>query len=183
MQTNKILSTNKLATSPHFPEIIAEYTRLFKETAGKVNEKKFYEEVILPRIPDYKLMSLYQFLRRFKDENGIVVLSELSAAAPSPLAPGAESTPAGAAVTELKKVMLSNQQATAAFVQSALNISADAAANILANPHLLSEKEKVLLGIKIMKAQDSRIHAIGKIREDNREQEKFDRAFDQAAYG
>jgi hypothetical protein len=33
-----------------------------------------------------------------------------------------------------------------------------------------------------MKAQDSRIHALGKVREDKREQDKFDRAFSGAAY-
>lgn len=33
-----------------------------------------------------------------------------------------------------------------------------------------------------MKAQDSRIHALGKVREDSREQVKFERAFNNAAF-
>ena len=53
-------------------------------------------------------------------------------------------------------------------------------------PEKLETWEKKILAdslFKAMKAQDSRIHAIGKVREDGREEEKLNRAFEDAAYG
>lgn len=168
------LATNILANSEHYSTILEKYNEELKEN-GKVNNKKFYEEVIHPLLPDYHMQSWYKFLRRFKGNDGLEIATVAHIDGPIENGPPAQQN--------LAMTILSNQQATAKLVAGLLNVSADAAAAIMANPNLLSPKERVELGIKIMKAQDSRIHAVGKIREDTREQEKFDRAFDDAAYG
>ena len=69
------------------------------------------------------------------------------------------------------------------LISSILNISATAALEIIKDPTKLTTKERIELGLKGMKAQDSRIHAVGKLREDNREQERFDKAFSGASFG
>lgn len=138
---------------------------------GRVNNKNFYETIILAEIPDYKMSNWYKFLTRFKTEAGIVAVSPQG-----PVMHGADGQ-------ELAATMRTNQVATIEVIQRFLNISADAAQKIMEDPSLLSIKERAELGLKAMKAQDSRIHAVGKLREDNREQERFDRAFGDAAYG
>lgn len=171
----KVLTTNILATHPSYPKIIDRYNADLKEK-GKVNAKKFYEQVILPEIPSYSLMSWYQFLRRLKTEYGVAPIEVVA----SPRAAG-DITPAeqGAALT-----LLSNDAATRKLIQSVLNVSAQAAEDMLADPNNISPStmKSIELGLKAMKAQDSRIHAIGKLREDKREQDKFDRAFADATY-
>lgn len=170
----KALSTNKLANHSAFPKIIEQYNLLLQK--GKVNNFKFWREVILPEIPDYKMQSWYQFLKRFKTSQGIVPV-EISPVIQSPLAEGS------AALENTAKIMLSNDSATQKLISNLLNISAQAAEGILSNPASVSSDtwKKIEMGLKAMKSQDSRIHAIGKLREDKREQDKFDRAFEGAS--
>ncbi len=170
----KASPTNTLVAHPSYQKIMHLYNEELQHE-GKVNNKKFYETVILKEMPEYHLQSWYQFLKRFKTDHGII-----PATITGPSGLGTLSTPSAA--NDVARTMLSNQEATAKLVAGLLNISADAAADILADPTKLSPKDRLELGIKIMKAQDSRIHAVGKLREDNREQEKFDRAFDSAAF-
>lgn len=146
------------------------YNEMLKRD-GKVNNKKFYETVVLGEIPDYAMSNWYKFLNRFKTEAGIVAVS--------PNAPMIRGEDGEA----LAATMLSNQEATAKALSLALNIGMDRLKDILENPQLMTAKEAVDLVFKAMKAQDSRIHAIGKVREDNREEEKMDRAFSEGAYG
>ena len=54
-----------------------------------VNAKQFYEEVILPEIPDYHIQSWYKFLRRFKTKNKLVV-AEVIEGGPSSIKKQAE---------------------------------------------------------------------------------------------
>lgn len=145
------------------------YNALLKRD-GRVNNKKFYEEVILPEIPSYDMSSWYKFLKRFKTEIGIVPIT--------PAAPVVQ----GEAGKELAATLLTNHEATQRAIQAALNISADALQQILENPELLPVDKRAELFVKIMKAQDSRVKAIGGIRADNREQERFDRMMNNAAF-
>lgn len=165
--------TNRLVTSPAYEKILHAYNDEL-QAKGKVNNKKFYEEVISKEIPNYSLQAWYQFLVRFKTEHGLIA-AEVVQVVPTteigPLPPD----------QQLVKTLQSNQAATAAFIQTALNIGADRAKQILEHPELMTAKEAMDFALKAMKAQDSRMHAIGKIREDNREQEKFDRTFSDAA--
>jgi hypothetical protein len=168
----KVQPNNRLVNSVAYPIILSQYNELLK-TQGKVNNKKFYEEVIVKAIPSYSMQAWYQFVKRFSTSVGLVAttVSEL------PLDAITDTT------KEVQTTILSNQEATAKLISSILNISASRAQAIIDDPSLLSAKEAVELGLKGMKAQDSRIHAVGKLREDNREQEKFDRAFDSASFG
>jgi hypothetical protein len=169
----KALKNNRIVASPAYSKIIMLYNEELKET-GKVNNKKFFEKHVAPEIPNYSMQSWYQFLKRFKTEVGLIAADTKPASSPVET----KNSPSA----DLARTLLSNQQATASFIQSALNIGADRAKMILENPQLLTAKEALDLSIKAMKAQDSRIHAIGKLREDNREQERFDRTFSEAAY-
>jgi hypothetical protein len=84
----------------------------------------------------------------------------------------------------LEQNMLSNEIATAKGINYILNIAAEAAERVFKNPDLITDhKEAIELGFKAMRAQDSRIHAIGKIKEDSREEEKLQRIFNEVDYG
>jgi len=172
----KVLETNILANHPSYPKIIDCYNHQLKEK-GKVNAKKFFEEVISPEIPHYKLQSWYKFIKRLKTVYGIMPVEVV----PNPRSAVGEvvAQEQGAALT-----LLSNDAATKKLIQTVLNVSAQAAEDLLANPVNVSSDtmKRIELGLKAMKAQDSRIHAIGKIREDKREQDKFDRAFSTANF-
>ncbi len=167
----KTLSTNKLTNHPAYPKIIASYSELLKRD-GKVNAKKFYETVILPEIPDYDMGSWYYFLKRFKTSVGIMPAN-------------ARNDGPGSAVTapaELEKVLLENKDATNRALALALNISVEALQDIIDDPSLVPAEKRAELFLKVMKAQDSRVKAVGTIRADNREQEKFERAMESAAF-
>jgi len=165
----KVDIRNVIGKSPFYAEILTAYN-FWLSRDGKVNNKKFFEEVIQSKIPNYGMRSWYNFVKNYTTENGLQPSNQTI------------DTPPEEIHQEIQTTMLSNQEATARLIRSALNISANAAAKIAANPELLSNKEKLEIGIKAMKAQDSRIHAVGKLREDNREQERFDRAFSDASY-
>lgn len=169
----KAAATNRLVNSPCYAKIITLYNEHLQRD-GKVNNKKFYEDFVLPELPGYHLQSWYMFLKRFKTEAGIIAAT---------IHTGSPANIDAEVGTELTKTVLSNQEATAKALSLALNIGMDRLQAIMENPQMMTAKEAVDLVFKAMKAQDSRIHAIGKVREDNREEEKMDRAFADGAYG
>lgn len=169
----KALPTNTLVNHPSYPKIISTYNELLKRD-GKVNNRKFYREVVAPEIPDYAEQTWYSFLKKFKTNVGIVA---------AVIAERGGKTAGELASNDLTHTMLSNNEATINAINGILNLGASRIKEILENPQLMTAKEVMDLFLKAMKAQDSRIHAVGKIREDNREQERFDRAFDGANYG
>ena len=171
----KVLSTNTLANHPAYGKIIEAYNARLNAD-GKVNAKKFYEEVILPEFPTYHMKSWYFFLKRLKTADGILPTAIVKSN-------GVSVASADEAVTKLRTTLLSNSEATQKAIATALNLSADALQDIMENPQLLSTEKKAELFLKVMKAQDSRVKAIGTIRADNRDQERFDRAMDSSAYG
>jgi hypothetical protein len=162
--------SNRLVTSPHYGRILREY-REWLLRDGAVETKKFFEQVVFGLVPNYGLNAFYAFVKKFKTFDGLSQANTLAMDKPPAETPSVE-------IDKTRLAIASNQKATANLIQIALNISADRAKHILEHPELLSNKDALDLGIKAMKAQDSRIHAIGKIREDNREQEKFERAFE-----
>lgn len=141
-----------------------------------MNNKKFYEDVIRKEIPSYTMSAWYQFLKRFKTDIGLV---------PVKVATQSEVLTQPAAFVEEHKAamtMLSNNEALQRSIASAMNISAQALEEILTNPELVPAEKRAELFLKIMKAQDSRVKAIGTIKADNREQARFDRAMDNAVF-
>lgn len=177
----RILITNKLVTSPHFSEILRLYNEEYRQRAGKVNEKKFYEDHVKPVVSGYSLPSFYQFLARFKDASGIVILEKLNNSLPMEVQPAVIPS-ADESSQSLQKTMLSITEAEQQGIALALNIAVDKLKTLEQDPTKISFKDAIDFLFKGMKARDSRIHAIGKVREDNREQEKMDRAFEAAQY-
>jgi hypothetical protein len=171
----KALKSNKLVTSPIYGKILHLYNEELIEK-GKVNNKKFYETHILPEMPNYNMQSWYQFLKKFKSKHGIVAATVHEAFVER--APTITQQQEG----QVSKSMLSITEATSRGLTLALNIGHDRLKQIMENPSLMSAKEAADLVFKALKAQDSRMHAVGRIREDNREQEKFERTFSDAAY-
>ena len=172
----KTLSTNKLTSHPSFPKILAAYNEQLKEN-GKVSGLKFYREVVLAEIPGYDQSSWYYFLKRFKTNAGLLPM------AIGPIGRTPTTNPVAEGMQELQKTLLSNSEATQRAIATSLNISVEALQEISDNPLLLSAEKRAELYLKVMKAQDSRVKAIGTIRADNRDQERFDRAMDSSAYG
>lgn len=168
----KVLSTNRFATHPSFEKIVAAYNKQLAQF-GKINDKKFWEAVIVPEIPGYSLWAFYDFLKRARTEAGIGPVHLATA-------PLLSTTPDGEA---LRQTMLSNADATTRALSLALNISAEALQQIIDNPESVSAEKRAELFLKVMKAQDSRVKAIGSMRADNRDQERFEHAMGTAAYG
>lgn len=176
---------NTLVISPHYAEILKEYNKQYTEKKGKMNDGKFFKEFIEPRVPGYKLMTWYKFLRRWKDASGLSVLAKI------PLQPEqphiGELSDVEEQQLELKKTFLANEQATQQGIQNALNLGALFYAELWRKYStglpLTTFEQKCLADalFKAMKSQDSRIHAIGKIKQDNRDEERFNRAFGDAA--
>lgn len=165
----RVLSTNILVNHPAYLKLMSAYNEMLKRD-GRVNDKKFYEEVVLKEIPEYKMSSWYKFLRRFKTEAGIVPVHPSA-----PVLHGEEGM-------ALAKTMLTNNEALQTSIAHALNISAAALKDIMENPELIPAEKRAELFLKVMKAQDSRVKAVGAIRADNREQERFDRSMDSAMF-
>ena len=179
--TLKVSPLNILANSDHYPKILYEYNKEFLEK-GKVNNKKFYEEVIKPCLPTYHIQTWYGFLKRFKTSRGIVVIEKVNIS--HNLLSNNEDQE-----KNLEKNLLSNSQATQEGIKAALNSGAMFYKQLWErynrDRNSLTVFEQGCLKdamFKAMKSQDSRIHAVGKIREDTREQALFDRAFSDASY-
>lgn len=178
----KALKTNTLVNHPSYGKILHAYNLELREK-GKVNNLDFYRRVILPEIPTYNQQSWYFFLQRYKIESGLLAVTTKEQEAKSIVETKINRTPdAIATEKELSLTMLSNKEATTQAIQKMLNIGNARLNEIMENPQLMTAKEAIDLVTKAMKAQDSRIHAIGKVREDNREEEKLNRAFDDASY-
>lgn len=168
-------ATNRLVSHLAYPKILHAYNeRLARD--GKVNAKKFFEEFVSKEIPSYTISAWYQFLKRFKGEAGLVAPSTTTPAV-ARVHPAAITGEEQVAVT-----MLTNNEALQKSIAAALNISASALQDILENPELIPAEKRAELFLKVMKAQDSRVKAVGAIRADNREQERFDRAMDSATF-
>ena len=176
VQTPRAQSNNRLIKHKAYPKIMAEYNEILRRD-GKVVEKTFFEKFVRPEIPSYSLDGWYSFIKRFKTSEGLTV--------PRQIAGGSFHPPTSRTEAEEQTaiVMLSNNEALQNSIARALNISATALKDIMENPELVPAEKRAELFLKVMKAQDSRVKAIGTIRADNRDQERFDRAMNIAAYG
>jgi hypothetical protein len=170
----KALSTNRLASSPQYEKILHEYNQEFQRTCGRVNESKFYREVVLPSLPNYHIQSWYQFLRRFKGTAGLISAHVVDQGGRT-LSTDEEN--------RLQVNLLGNDIATRLGIQRALNIGSARLGEIMENPQLMTTKDAVELLFKAMKAQDSRIHAVAKIKENTRKETEFEHLLEMAAYG
>lgn len=175
MKAPRAYTTNRLVSHLAYPKIMSAYNEILARD-GKVNNKKFFEEVVSKEIPSYTMSAWYQFLKRFKTERGLTTITATTPAE-------TRTAPAGElAEQEVAETFLSNNEALQQAIANALNISARALKDVMENPELIPAEKRAELFLKVMKAQDSRVKAIGAMRADNREQERFDRAMDNAAF-
>lgn len=192
MSPKRINPLNVLANHKACTLIISHYNRTLRED-GKLNRRKFYLEVILPEIPGYTESAWYSFLRKYGDDDGFLELPKpgVLAKPPAPVAITGEivegalgsDSPAVNPDGALAQVLLENKNAISDAINLALNISADALEEIRQDPSLVPARIRAEFFLKVMKAQDSRVKAVGTMRADNREQERFDRAQNSALYG
>jgi len=85
----------------------------------------------------------------------------------------------------LTQGFLTNAEATQKGINASLNVALLTLQELLEHPELLLKippAQRIELLFKAMRAQDSRISALKSVREDNREQARFERAFENAAY-
>lgn len=172
-------STNRLANSPHYADILRMYNEQFA-IKGKVNLRKFHRDVVLPLIPNYSYISLYQFVKRFASAAGLSIAVNkplLERPTPEALAEQQE---------QFKKNLVTNAEAENEGINIALNLVLKKLKEIgddpINNSKQITLKDAVGFLTQIMKTRDSRINAIGKVKEDNRVQAKFEHAFGNAAY-
>lgn len=174
----KAWSSNRLVSSPHYGEILHLYNQEFRKAmeAGKrMNNLQFFRDVVRPRMgEDYSQEAFYQFLRRFKTEAGLRIAHTNK---PLAINPNTEQE----IIIANQQELLSGDEATRRGIRSALNIGAEAFEQLINHPELLTPEKRAEIFFKAMKAQDSRMAAIGKIREDNRQQAKFEKAFNDAS--
>ena len=171
MATTKENERKSLKRHPAYPKILAQYNQLLSDD-GKVNKKKFFLEVVQKEIPTFKLQNWYYFVKNFSDDLGFD---------PIEVIPGHKGE-IQEAEEQVTTTLLSNQQALQDSISNAMNISAQALQEIMANPESVPPAKRAELFLKVMKAQDSRVKTAGAMRADNREQEKYDRAINNAAF-
>lgn len=174
MDMPKALSTNRLTNSVYYAEILTEYNNRFARD-GKVNDAKFYREIVKDRIPRYTLSAWQKFLKRFKTEAGLVAARA-----------GVLVQASGEVVSDQEQSLIANLKdsatATRLGIQKALNIGAEALDQLINHPELMSSKDRADLLFKAMKSQDSRIMATAKVRQDRREEVAFQNVFGDSAY-
>jgi len=167
---------SKFTSSIHYVRILEKYNNLL-EHDGKVNAAKFFREEIVPLVPGYSASSWFSYLQRTKTAAGLIRIR-----AAGSLTPSTEQE------TRLTGNIVSNQEATQRGISYALNLGAKFYEDLMTkyrnDPNSLTAYEQRIMSdsiFKAMKSQDSRIHALGKVREDSREQAKFEHAFQDAA--
>jgi len=189
MKRRYVQRNNQLTSSQHYPKILREYNELFdKHNADGtfLNDGKFWEEHIKPLIDNYSKQSWYYFIRRFKTQAGIAAVCdsegrEIAKYEGSPVNPD-DLDPGMIQEVALGEKLLNNEIATNKGIQKALNIGQEAFDKLINHPEQLTLKERTDIFFQAMKAQDSRIHALGKVKEDAREDMKMQQAFGNAAY-
>ena len=184
MSSFKTRSNNRLITSKHYASIIAKYNELYAKQ-GKVNRSKFYRDFVQPLIPSVSRRSWLLHVSKFHLQAGLQAAHSL------------EILDQTKVIKEMKRdtrqdtnnqenILLLNLQsaevATRQGIAGALNIGMEALNEILDHPESLSPKDRADLLFKAMKAQDSRIKAVAILSQEGREQAKFQKAFDDAAY-
>lgn len=165
-----------------YPQIVAEYNKII-ERDGKVITLRFYLEFVQPR--GIGKSAWYNFVKKYATKNGLP-FENISAVPqivkiPDGVTPAAPLT--GETVSDVSIVeRVDAPTAIQRGIATALNIGLDSLQRIMSGKAVLSEKEKSELLFKAMKAQDSRINAVARMRKDRRDEVAFDKVFGEAAY-
>lgn len=171
-----MVTKSRIAQHPNYVVILQTYNEMLQRD-GRVNNLKFFRENVLPGMPEVRYDNWYAFIKKFKNAAGLLAPQHTDVTLPTAPRDAEEG---------VVRAMLTNDEATKRGIGLMLNIGNATLEEIAKNPELLAKmplKERVALLTQAMKAQDSRIHAVGKIREDNRDQARFDHAFGDSAMG
>lgn len=171
------MTKSRIVREPAYQLVLELYNDEMVKTKGNVNNLKFYREVVALKMPKISQQSWYNFLKKFKSNVEIVRATAITQAE-------VNKAPVRAGEEPLAVTLLSNEEATQKGIKAALSIGASALQEIADNPDVLKavpHEKRIELLFKAMKAQDSRIHALGKVRDDQREQAKFERTFQDAS--
>jgi hypothetical protein len=160
-----------LQEHPSYAKIMGLYNDELRK-AGRVSALKFFRDIVRPEIPDLPERTWSYFVQKHITDVGLPI-------APVPIAATPE-------MQAIQVTLVDNETATRQGLQAALNIGMSALGQLLNDPVALaklSPEKRADLMFKAMKAQDSRVHAIGRMKDDKRAEEKFNRTFSGAAYG
>ncbi len=158
---------NALAKSPHYDDVMREYGRQMND-AGQVPLAEFFKKHVAPIVPEMRYESFRVFIRKFEMDSLRDGNKDFM-----PLTPSA---------TGVMKKLMKGDEATRKGIELMLNIGASALEEIAAHPEKLTPKERVQLLPIAMRAQDSRINAMARVRQDKRDQLAFEHVFGDAAY-
>lgn len=185
----QVISRSKIVQHRRYPELLHLYNEEFARTEGKISNNKFFDEVVVKIMPDVSKPAWYNFIKKVRTTAGMVQATYSPTTNFSPIVPTTPISPVTQSEHTLERALISNDAATQQGITTALNLG-NAFYQALwkkynETPELLTPFEQKCLADalhKAMKSQDSRIHAIKSVKEDNREQAKFDRAFQGASF-
>ena len=168
-------STNSVINHAKYQEIAALLRERIVAGGGKVNAAKFYREVIASEAPDITYKAWTHYMAKLK----AIDPGFESLASPKTL------SPAIAATVDISTIIADGRRATESGLNSMIHIGAKALESIIRDPALMERlplKDRIMLLPLAMKAQDSRVHAIGRMKDDRRAEEKFNRLLNNGTY-
>ncbi len=176
---------NRLTLSPHYGAIMEKFRAEFERTYGHVVLKSFYVEHIAPILPTFSYCSFTQFMKQVTADPS--ALPKIVAPPPSPLDGVVIKPPTAAELIEAENAKIQamipklNENAKRGIALM-IGIGLDALEDLARHPEQLSATERAKLLPLAMRAQDSRVSSIAKVRQEARDQKAFDRAFNSAVY-
>lgn len=178
---------NRLTLSPHYASIMEKYRAEFQKS-GRVALKTFHEENIKPILPGFSYVSFCQFMRRAqidaeqKSEGIEAPLPTVGPGAATPALPVGTTDPVVAHTAKIAEMMANMNANTKKGLALMIGIGLSALEEIAKDPSQLSARDRGLLLAAAMKAQDSRVGAIAKVKQEARDEAAFNRALNTAIY-
>lgn len=169
---------NKLARSPHHDAILEKLAEL-RAASRSVNLRQFHAEHVAPLLPDFRYESFRQYIKQLDD----LANPPVDVAAPGlPLAPNGTRILPSKVAERFQEVLRAADRSTREGIALALGIGMQTLEGVMNGTIVMSAKERADLLFKAMKAQDSRIIATAKVRQDAREEKAFEHVFGESAY-
>lgn len=151
---------------PQRQEIIDKFNEEVAKNGG-VNKTEFYNTHIAPILPDFKKEAWFKTIRALERNKKVDLPPE---------------KPKTEIVFTPGSALVAPAESTREGIKVALNIGREALEQIRENPHLVPPYTRAKLLFDAMNAQNNRINAIAAIRQDRREEAKFQKTFDAATY-
>ena len=144
---------------------------------GTAHANQFYEDVVFKHCPDTKrktwLNLAIKLKKSFEAKRELIAINQDTELLSVDGKSNAANNP---------NAMVKSELATLAGVKTALNIGYEALRQIRANPSILPIKDRAELLFRAMAAQNERIKALATMKQEEREEKKFQKSFAEAAY-